>query len=314
MHTHIDAGSPVGAAATAHVNKEFVLAKADYFMEVHLWPLHNQLNPQRWLSNFHEPEMEHAVHLLNAFLYFSKLMMEQLFVAAFQDLSRRLFRPHDTYFATRSAWQDFMNRVIITRVTGESPNDTDSSFAFARMARQVLAIRQEQILSPEDALQVILARGPQPVVFVDDFAGSGRQFIETWRREFPMADGANVSFARLASIMNCVQLCYCPLICTEYAKTRIVSHAGDIILSPAHLLPACYSALARDSVIWPEHLRTSAASFVRTASIRAGIPEGDWRGFHDLGLALAFEGCIPDASLPLFYWEHNGWQPLMRKV
>jgi hypothetical protein len=45
-----------------------------------------------------------------------------------------------------------------------------------------------------------------------------------------------------------------------------------------------------------------------------GAVVNDWQGFHKLGLALAFQHCVPDATLPLFYWEHNEWHPLIRRT
>jgi len=60
------------------VNEPFVLGKCDYFVDVQLWPLIQRLNPKRWLSNFRPAEMDHAISLLNAFLYFDRILMDQL--------------------------------------------------------------------------------------------------------------------------------------------------------------------------------------------------------------------------------------------
>jgi hypothetical protein len=68
---------------------------------------------------------------------------------------------------------------------------------------------------------------------------------------------------------------------------------------------------------WPEHLKTSATDWLYETSRRAGIVDGythGWKGFHDLGLALAFDGSVPDATLPLFHWEEGSWTPLVRRT
>lgn len=48
------------------VNQELVQAKCDYFVDVQLWPLKATLDPERWLSNFENDELDHAIHLLNS--------------------------------------------------------------------------------------------------------------------------------------------------------------------------------------------------------------------------------------------------------
>jgi hypothetical protein len=156
-----------------------------------------------------------------------------------------------------------------------------------------------------------------PIIFVDDFVGSGSQFIKTWRRQVPLS-GSTSSFERITAVRG-AEFYYCPLVCTEYGFERIKKECAAVQLHPAHLLPRKYSALDPNSVIWPNHLRTTAISFLQAVSTRAGIPDtngnvDDWRGFHQLGLAIAMGDSVPDATLPIFYWERNGWIPLIRRT
>lgn len=219
---------------------------------------------------------------------------------------------HDTPHAIRSAWRQFCDTVLITRVTGEEPRDTDSGYHFLRMARQVLGIPEKRILSPQETLSELLTRGPRPVVFVDDFAGTGNQFIATWRRELFVDRSLVMSFERISRIVA-TEFFYCPIVATELAANKIKSNCPSVALSPAHFLPSQYSALSADSLIWPPQLRHRALDFLEKASARAGIHAERWKGFEGLGLTLAFEHGVPDATLPLFYWEENGWKPLIER-
>ena len=175
----------------------------------------------------------------------------------------------------------------------------------------------KKIRSPKEALLKLLGDISQPIVFVDDFVGSGEQFLETWKRTFSFSSSVSSSFQEFSSRCD-GQFYYCPVLCTEYGYNRLHTQCPQVTLSPAHILPTQYSALAPNSAIWPPDLRSSAIDFLRGASLRAGIPESggtdDWRGFHQLGLALAFESSIPDATMPIFYWEKNGWKPLVRRA
>ena len=299
----------------AEMNKELVISKCNFFVDVQVWPLHPTLNPELWLSNFEDSEIEFAVHLLNTFLYFSDLLINQLFLSAFQLLSNKIRKSGDSLLITQAEWRVFVDNVVVTPVTGENPNIADSGYKFARKARQQLGIKEDQLVNQEECLQLIVNTGARPVVFVDDFVGSGNQFIETWERKVKLNDGTLMTFKDISCTRGS-QFYYCPLLCTEYGYSRLQKRCPEVIINPAHILSEKYSALRED--FWPERLRKSAIDFLIAASRRAGIPDNgggvnDWRGFHKLGLAVAIGDSVPDATLPLFYWIKNGWKPLIKR-
>lgn len=296
------------------VNREFVLRKAAYFRDVGLWPRTEVLDPQGWLSNFTEEEMPLAIHLLNAFQFFSEDLTDSLFVAAFQGLSTEVSRRGRS--AGRAAWSSLVDRAIVTPVEGERPNPTDSGYAFARRARRLLDIPEARILRPAQALGQLISAAT-PIIFVDDFVGSGNQFIETWARPYGHDVAAQaVSFKSVAQIRG-GDFYYCPLICTEYGAERIRATCPEVHLMPAYVISARDGALHAESRLWPRELLPLARQFIESASQRAGIPPAGtsgWQGFHALGLALGFAHSVPDATLPLFYWEAQGWRPLIRRT
>lgn len=301
------------------VNQELLQAKCDYFVDVQLWPLKTLLHPEQWLLNFDNTELDHAIHLLNAFMYFSETLVNEMFVAAVQTLSRFIRGYNDSLLTSQALWREFLATARFTYVTGEVPNPTDSGFTFARKARQLLGIPEERIRTPEDTAKDLVDSGPWPVVFVDDFVGSGSQFLSTWNRRLPLDNGREVTFSQLSRIRD-QAFYYCPLISCSDGIHAIQAYAPEVHLNPCHILKSNYSALATDSVLWPPHLLPSATAFIKNASMRAGIPDtdglnvNDWQGFRKLGLALAFQHSVPDATLPIFYWEQNGWKPLIRRI
>lgn len=291
------------------LTKEFILSKCDYFVDVQLWPLKSNISTELWLSNFQDDEMEHAVHLLNSFLYFSDQLVNTMFAAGFQMLSNIIRKKGDSLLTARTNWSSFFDNLVITTVTGEIPNISDSGYSFARKARQLLGVDESRLMSQEDCIKLLIDKGHRPVIFVDDFIGSGNQFIETWNRKISVSNSSMVSYKDLSS-MHGSRFYYCPVICTEYGYNRILRACPEVVLFPVHVLSQRYCALANDSIVWPDHLRKTAKKFLETASKRAGI--SDWQGFHRLGLAIAFEHGVPDATLPIFYWEDNGWKPLVK--
>lgn len=155
------------------------------------------------------------------------------------------------------------------------------------------------------------------MIFLDDFVGSGNQCVETWHRRYALSAGATGSFDELAS-RDGLEVYYCPLIACRKGATLIARLCPKLILSPAHILSDRYSAFSDRSFIWPDDMKANATDVIFRASMRAGIPESPenhifyWKGYRGLGLALAFSHQIPDASLALFRWNRNGWQPLWR--
>lgn len=300
------------------LDEALILEKCTSFVDFGLWPVLANLDPIRWLRNFNESEIEHAYHLLNAFMYYSDALVQQLFAAAFQNLSVLDRQDAWRFPEAKNAWQRLCESLIVTYVTGEHPNPTDSGYSFARKARQVLRIEEARIVAPDEALRQIFVAPDRPVLFVDDFVGSGQQFLTTWTRKYSVPALGDRSFAQHAQDRQ-GRYFYCPAMCTAYGKRNIASHCGNaVVVSPGNLLPDENSAVHQNSVVWPDHLRLSGPQFVESASRRAGIPDNggnvdDWRGFHKLGLTLSFSHSTPDATLPLFYWEQNGWHPLVRR-
>lgn len=302
-----------GAISQPEQTQHLVRAKCEYFTEVQLWPLRTKLDPGRWLKNFLPAEEEHAVCLLSSFLYFSEAMVLQLFESAFQALSLHPMFTRCTFLKAQGQWRAFFDNALITHVTGERPNSTDSGYAFLRMARQHVGIQQERIGLPVEIANRLIAEGPRPVVFVDDFVGSGRQCVATWKRPMPLSNGRTASFEKLASIHGS-SFFYCPLISTERGLRRLQQECPGLTVSCPHVIGDRYSALTPNSLIWSDHLRSGARDFLFGTSKRAGIPDGLWQGFDGLALSIGFAHSIPDATLPIIYWEQNGWHPLIRRT
>jgi hypothetical protein len=305
---HIAGSIPTGKRIT----ESLVLTKCDYFVETQLWPLEQQLDPRAWLSNFKGTELPYAEALLNSFVYLSNAMCDALLVSNFNKLS--LHCAKSSRDDADVLWREFREKCVVTFVQGETPNSSDSGLAYARKARQLLGISEDRILPPGEALTLLTRRSAMHVIFVDDFVGSGQQFIHTWHRKYSHLGGR--SFADQHKL-GPHKYYYCPLVCTQIGANSINKYCNGISLEPSYVLDHHYSALDANSVLWPTSCRSGGPEFVRSASLRAGIAEDnsvdDWRGFHHLGLALAINDNVPDATLPLFRWEQNGWKPLMRR-
>ena len=292
-----------------------------------LWPSQKKLDYRAWLSNYSNDELEYAIYLLNSFIFINEELVDQMFISTFHKLSAKFanvpFNSSITKNQLLTPWQDFLDSVIVTQVTGEKPSATDSGYIFTRKARQILGICESKIMpSNADAIRFAKSKlggtNTCSIIFVDDFVGSGNQFIETWEREHSV-DAESLSFKSLAAmdVSGMLRFIYCPLICTELGYDNITYECPEVFLQPTHVLSEKYNLLSPDSGAWPDKLKPGVASFIDKVNKRAGIISGPNiypHGFHGLGLSIAFYHSVPDASLPIFFWERFGWKPLIRRT
>lgn len=296
-----------------------VLHEADFLAQAAVWPMSDRINPRAWLNNFRDDEVPYALDLLRSFVYFSEGMSEVLLRSAVQRLGQEVLDFNAAPHVVASAWRGFVDGLVVVPVRGEDPNPTDSGFAYVRSARNALGLNQSQFHEERDALQLLQsvhhAGVRRDVVFVDDFVGSGNQFVTTWQQEVPLAGGGELSFDRIASA-TASRFFYCPLVATEAGAEAIARYCPGVTLSPAHFLPAEYSAFHPESRLWARERRSTGPEVLRRIAERVGMPDtdgddvDDWKGFHELGLAIAIRDSIPDANLGVFRWASSDWTPL----
>jgi hypothetical protein len=246
---------------------------------------------------------------LESFIYIGPEMAEKIFFATFHALSNEVASGGLPYYRRQAAWLAFRSDAVFVHPTGEEPNDSDSGYHYKRLARKSLLVPEEAIVSNAEALGS--SGSGKHLIFVDDFSGSGNQFLETWTRDYG-GQGFD-TFEEAAAGGHFASVLYIPLIMTADSRERISLDAPAVKLRPGHVLPQSYGIGDPGTILMPDDLRPSALSVVRQASKRAGICAGDELGFWDLGLAIAFEDSIPDATLPIFYHESSSWTPLLKR-
>jgi hypothetical protein len=296
-------------------NQFYAGGSARRLIDFQVWPATTRtMDVQGWLSNFEKEELPYAEALLSHFLYYSRSLTDQLFSVAFGRLLPILVsRSPETDRA--KIWKEFCANCIVTFPTGEQPNPTDSGPAFARKARQVIGIREKQILEPAAAIKEII-RGPaRPVVLVDDFCGSGTQLIDTLNRPYDIPGDRVRNLGVLVKQTEGVELFSVSCLSTSVGVDRVEEEFPDCRMVSGHVLDEQDCIFNEAARVWSSLEDKSAGpEFVRQASKRAGISDIETTGFADLGLALAFEDSTPDATAPIFYFESPNWRPLVRRL
>lgn len=290
-----------------------VLEACERLIDLSAWP-RRKVEYRGWLDNFEKADRPLAVHMLSRFTYLSNELVDQLFRAAFQGLSNGIARGADPT-ARREAWRQFCETALVVPVMGERPNPSDSGWLFARKARQLLAFPEDRLKGPREAVEMLAAGSTAPIVFVDDFVGSGDQFLKTWNRLYDTPAG-RVSFASLNVGGGAY---YCNVLAAAYGVERIRAYAPVVAIASGNVVPRDHSFAVIGSAMWPKGMALQGARLARKIGRRLGYAKTDgslrdWRGYHRLGLGIAMEDSTPDANLPLFFEDAGNWQPLVRRV
>ncbi|WP_022687645.1 hypothetical protein [Sphingomonas phyllosphaerae] len=291
-----------------------VLEACERLVDLHVWP-RRAVEYRGWLDNFDKSDRPLAVHMLSRFTYFSHELVDQLFLSAFHTLSNVVVPAAPSPQARREAWQRFVDTVAVVPVMGERPNPSDSGWGFARKARQLLGIDEKRLMQPVDALARIVDGLVGPVMFVDDFVGSGEQFLKTWRRVHHLPSGT----ASFASVSARFGASYCNVFATAYGRRRLRLQAPSVALASGNVIPFDHNFATLRSAMWPQGSAMEGARLARRVGRVLGYTgidggESDWRGFHRLGLGIAMQDSMPDANLPLFFSNSKGWTPLVRRA
>ncbi|MCT2175836.1 phosphoribosyltransferase-like protein [Dietzia cinnamea] len=293
------------------MSRSNIIADKKFLSAIGHWPkIPSQVNPERWLNDFDDEDALHAESLLESLIFFSQEQTTKLTTSLFHALSGEVTSTQRGYAARRSSWEQFIEKCFITYPTGEVPHPADSGHAFIRLARQQLGFPESRLKFPEHVVEELYRGTRNPIVMVDDFAGSGDQFLKTWHRSYTMDDGQTASFHTVAKDAP-VEVFYLPAVATQYAIDRIEDAARGVHVRTAHVLSERYSAVHPDSVVFPEELRANARDFLARASKRAGID--DELGWNNLALVIAFDHSVPNATLPIIWSDTPTWNPLLRR-
>jgi hypothetical protein len=262
------------------------------------------------LNNFDGADADVAAFLLDKFTFYNSKLTDCLFKASYYSLSDGM--PKGPQAPGRTDLVSALVDAVFTPVRGEHPNYSDSGFILCRKARQLLGVPESAIVDTADA--TYHADKGRTVVFVDDFIGSGDQFIKTWTSTIGRA-----SFAEIQARSRFVAV-YITLVATEFGLQKVHLSAPAVAVCAAHVLGR-NSTL--DGVIGGDAgLQSSVTAFLYKYAARlrprdehmAKTQEYLLYGYKKRKLLFAFEHSVPDATLPIFWSPgDNNWEPLIER-
>lgn len=289
---------------------EEVFAKCDVLKRARMWPSEPRMRPRLWVRNFDKEDRAIAAVLLDKFTFYSAPLTDALLVASFSALGDG--KPKSPFPRTREELIAGIDAAVFTPVLGEEPDPTDSGNFVCRRARQLL-YPESSTVAIESALEHAY-RG-EPVVFVDDFIGSGDQFLNTWEREY---NGRSFSHAERTARFLPI---YVALVSTQFGLYQIKQRAPKVAVSVTHVLDdrSTLRGLFQTNPRLSAPVETLLAKYSPRLTPRepyiANSPLYRMYGYKERRLLMAFDHSVPDATLPIFWSPgQNNWEPLLERT
>lgn len=287
-----------------------VLAKCEVLKRARMWPGEPRMRPRLWLRNFDDKDQGTAAALLDRFTFYNAALTDALLVASFNALGDG--RQKSPFPRLREDLIAALDSAVFTPVLGENPDPTDSGNFLCRRTRQLIFPTAETVAF-DRALDH--AYQGKPVVFIDDFVGSGDQFLSTWER---VRNGRSFALAERASKFVPI---YVALMSTKFGLGEIEKRAPMVAVSVTHILEerSTLAGVGAANVTLGVAIEALLAKYVPRLRPRETYiaNNGLYRkyGYKQRKLLLAFDHSVPDATLPIFWSSgESTWEPLIERT
>lgn len=288
--------------------KNYVLNKIRVYCDAKIWPFEFDLF-QRWLSNFDCKIEEYlALHILNSLIVRSSQMAISSYERLFYGELRQLLIKNSLIESEPiKIWRDQLKNGHLCNSIKFMPvnmgEDGESGHVIYRMLSSFLNTSRYQF-SPSAPAGDLKA-----IVIVDDFLGSGEQFLDFATR------------FELEKRLTHFKVIYCPLMACEDGIAEVNQNYPNLKILPAEHIPGnmnVFSNPVPDS--FNKDLLNSKAdakALLEQMKIKYAPRMDDWLGRNDASLCLAFEWGCPNQSLAILYMSHSkhcpNWYQLFQR-
>jgi len=236
----------------------------------------------RWLEQFDAGDRDLAARVLDAVDFVSREQMHSALRSALAAI--------DGWSLDEGARRGRWRFVAFAVSAGESGDEMLRTF---RSANGLSGRRYNELFIHKSEL-VREELGPEDtVVFIDDFAGTGKQAVDVWpeMREL-LAKGPRSILVLIGA--------------SDHACTRIEQDTELVVLR--HIaLTASDNVFAAGCPHFTSDEQSRLLQYCTRADRRAP------RGFGDCGFVVVFAHTCPNNSIPILRTSHPGWEGLFRR-
>jgi hypothetical protein len=192
--------------------------------------------------------------------------------------------------------------VRIVPVIGLSAPPTKSGPYILRLVQKRYGIKSEWLAWPQHIQSV---EALSELVFVDDFCGTGQQFIEF---------ALSIDLTKIRAANPALRVSYLVATAHEEGIKAIKKELPFVHIKCAEKLGLTNSVLQDKCFERYQIAGFQSLVLEQYEDIvkRAGLPKGKFaEGFGKLGLAYGFAHATPNNTLPIFWYETDSWTPLL---
>lgn len=291
------------------MERDKIVASLVFLSEIGVWPGPARLDIEGWLKNFESgSDADVACALLAGHVHMDSNQIEYAVASTIQSISSGV--EFGELAERPERWHNFLECCLVSFPLGRSDDPTASGYIFARIAKG-LGFRENQIFDSEKLARHLSKSKLPPLIFLDDLAASGTQFVDSWERRYPTESG-EVSLCDLLKDSPGPLVYYLPIISTQRAKKKIEDECGVRVM-PTYLLDETYEALSSTSRITPSNFRPLLKDFLEKYTPKTQGGRDGVSGFGDLGLSISFHHGCPNNTLPVLQWgpRTETWNPLV---
>ena len=263
-----------------------------------------------WMNNFSTDEEKYfAACILDNLIYRSKeqtiALIEQLFQRVIPDLSRLDPTPIGRIDTCLPDLQNDLSDPGIRLVAAVKQKDpiTKSASEISRYMKRSLSISESWIIKPWE-VTTFISKGISVFIFIDDFLGTGEQFIE-------LLDEEKID----NELMKKAYVAYAPLVAHKVGIDNIHKKYPALRIKSVEFLRQEFGVFHPESKCFADGVNTPEAArdfyYELLSARRIKITGSSRHGFGELDLTYAFEHATPDNCLPILWWPHSSaWVPL----
>lgn len=278
-----------------------------------IWAGMTQPQLRAWLNNFTgERESYFAACILDALIYRSSqqtvALMDHMLQRALPNLAQACGIMQEQALGWREPLSKGRRRddpgIRLVPVIRPDDPPTKSGPVIARMYKRDIGLSERWFIWPNQ-IEDAVAAGIDSFLFVDDFLGTGTQFLR-----FIHQHNLDVLLKDRTAI-------YAPLVAHQQGLTALAKSVPWLRvccverLSNSYCLLSSGSQTFNDGANVPATARAFYFDMLRNREMRFSRTYA--AGFGRLSLAYVFEHATPNNCLPLLWSSSRGWQPLFQR-
>lgn len=280
-------------------------AKATKFIECNIWNEISYGDLTSWLGNFNSDEEKLiAVFLLDNLSFKSNDQIKALISHALKSCMPSCFSNETLEILSSEA----LSNTLITRkcsevlkivpVIRDIDPPTKSGPSVARLYKRLGRVNENNMIWPWQIPDAI-KQGFTKFVFIDDTLATGEQFIEFCDRN-------------VKGLEDSAEFGYIPMVAHDSGILAVTNKYPGIKISPVELADQESNFFDKARMAEIDDLR-DLYDIVSKKVFTKNFYQNQRYGYGKLSMTLGFAHSTPNATLPMYWYSSENYNPLMRR-